>query len=50
MNKNLKQSVVNEWILNLNTTFQISLTGNVFTVPTASSTGLIGSDQFLEIG
>ena len=30
--------------------FQISLTGNVFAVPTTSSAGLIGSDQFLEIG
>ena len=30
--------------------FQISLTGNVFAVPTAFSAGPIGSDQFLEVG
>ena len=30
--------------------FEISLTGNVFAVPTASSAGLTGSDVILRIG
>ena len=36
--------------LNLNTTFKISLTGNIFVAPTASSAGLISSDVILRTG